>query len=330
MRGPITLILFVVYLTGVVFYSLGADVVQGLWEAFRPAEFPIMFAGGELAMVVFLVLAAVLAWMSIKIVPEYKRIVVFRLGRAIGEKGPGLVWLWPFIDRGVWVDLREIFLEIPEQTCITQDNASIAIDFLIYFKVVQPSTSVINVVNFAGATQGIAITTLRAVVGDISLDDVLAKREQINQTLRAKLDEVTVRWGGKVTSVEIREIKPPAEVEVAMTKQMAAERNRRAMVTEADGTRSKDIKVAEGEKQAAILKAEGDRQAAILRAEGYALALQKISEIARTIDPKTMNLQYLETLKTLGEGAATKFIFPAEFTNLLKPFIGYAAQGTKE
>jgi len=267
-------------------------------------------------------------WSSVKIVREYQRLVVFRLGRSIGRRGPGIVFLIPFVDRAVWVDLREAFLEIPSQTCITKDNAPINIDFLIYWKVIDPESSVIQVQDFAGAARGIATTTLRAVIGDIVLDDVLAKREQINQVLRAKLDEVTERWGVKVTTVEIREILPPKEVQEAMTRQMSAERTRRAVVTEADGKREAAIKVAEGEKQAAILRAEGDRQAAILRAEGFAIALDKIFSVARNVDGNTMTLQYLEALKALGSSPATKFIFPMEFTRLLEPLRDLAGKAT--
>ncbi len=187
---------------------------------------------------------------------------------------------------------------------------------------------------------GVATTTLRAVVGDIPLDDVLAKREQINQVLRTKLDEVTERWGGKVTSVEIREILPPKEVQEAMNKQMAAERSRRALVLEADGQKQANITVAEGEKQAAILKAEGsrqsailnaegNRQAAILNSEGYALALSKIFESAKNVDAKTMSLQYLEALKALGASPSTKFVIPTELTNLLAPFTGLVKSSTE-
>jgi regulator of protease activity HflC (stomatin/prohibitin superfamily) len=168
------------------------------------------------------------------------------------------------------------------------------------------------------------------VIGDISLDEVLAKRDQINQVLRAKLDEVTERWGVKVTTVEIREITPPKDVQEAMTRQMSAERSRRALVTEADGKKQAAITIAEGEKQAAILKAEGDRQAAILRAEGFSLALGKIFEVARTVDTNTMSLQYLEALKALGAGPATKFIFPMEFTKLLQPFVDGGRTGTPQ
>ncbi|MBI4611899.1 MAG: SPFH domain-containing protein [Candidatus Rokubacteria bacterium] len=266
-------------------------------------------------------------WVAIRIVAEYQRLVVFRLGRSIGQKGPGLVILIPIIDRAVRVDLREQFLEIAHQTCITKDNAPISIDFLIYSRVVDPVLSVLKVQDFVGASQGVATTTLRAIVGDIPLDDVLAKREQINQVLRTKLDEVTERWGVKVTTVEIREITPPREVQDAMNKQMAAERTRRAVVTEADGQREAAVKVAEGEKQAAILRAEGDRQAAILRAEGFSLALEKIYAVARGVDAKTMGLQYLDALKALGASPATKIIFPLELTQLLRPFVGGVEDG---
>jgi len=272
-----------------------------------------------------LIILVIIVWNGIKIVREYQRLVVFRRGRAIGPRGPGVIFLIPVTDKAVWVDLREVFLEIPAQTCITKDNAPISIDFLIYWKVVDPSLSVIQVGNFAGAAQGIATTGLRAVIGDIILDDVLAKRDQINQVLRTKLDEVTERWGVKVTTVEIREITPPKDVQEAMTRQMSAERSRRALVTEADGKKQAAITIAEGEKQAAILKAEGDRQAAILRAEGFSLALDKIFSIAKNVDGNTMSLQYLDALKTLGMSASTKFIFPMEFARFLQPFVSPAA-----
>ena len=267
---------------------------------------------GVVVVIVLLFLRA-----ALKVVPEYQRLMVFRLGRAIGTKGPGLVILIPIVDKGVWVDLREFYLEIPSQTAITKDNASINIDFIVFYKVVDPAMSVIQVQNFAGAAQSIAATTLRSVVGDMSLDDVLAKRDQINETLRAKLDEVTERWGVKVTNVEVREILPPPDVLDAMTRQMSAERTRRAVVTEAEGTREAAVTIAEGNKDAAILNAQGMRQAAILQAEGFALALQKIFETARGIDANTMSLQYLEALKQIGLSPSTKFVLPMELSNLL-------------
>ncbi len=268
---------------------------------------------------------------AIRIVQEYERLVVFRLGRCVGQRGPGLVFLVPFIDRGMKVDLREQVREIPHQTSITLDNAPIAIDFIWYYKVVDAMQSVLQVGNFETAAQGMATTTLRSVIGAIPLDDVLSQRDHINQTLRVKLDEVTERWGVKVTNVEIREIIPPREVQEAMNRQMTAERVRRAVVTESQGQKEAAVNVAEGEKQAAILQADGDKQANILRAEGdresqllraegYSAALERIYSIAQSIDQKTMTLQYFETLKTMGTSPATKFIFPMEFTSLLENF----------
>jgi regulator of protease activity HflC (stomatin/prohibitin superfamily) len=273
---------------------------------------------------ILVVLVVLLIPVAVKIVREYQRLVVFRLGRLLATKGPGLVILIPLVDRAVWVDLREFFLEIPRQDSITKDNAPISVDFIIFYRVLDPTMSVVQVQDFVGAAQGMATTTLRAVVGDIPLDDVLAKRDEINKVLRIKLDEVTSRWGVKVTNVEIREIIPPPSVQEAMTRQMSAERQRRAIVTEAEGQKQAAITVAEGNKQSAILNAEGDRQAAILRAEGFALALTTIYESARSVDAKTMSLQYLEALKRIGESPSTKFVIPMEFTNLLSGITGYA------
>jgi regulator of protease activity HflC (stomatin/prohibitin superfamily) len=253
----------------------------------------------------------------IRIIREYQRIVLFRLGRCVGTRGPGAVFLIPLVDRPTIVDMRELYLEIPHQTAITKDNAPISIDFIIFYRVIQAVDSVIKVQNFAGAAQNVAATTLRSVVGDMSLDDVLSKRDEMNALLAAKLDEITERWGVKVTNVEVREINPPANVQEAMTRQMSAERTRRAVVTEAEGTKQAAVTVAEGEKQAAILTAEGERQAAILRAEGFALALQKIFEVAHGVDQNTMRLQYLDALKTIGASDSTKLVVPLELGELL-------------
>ena len=179
--------------------------------------------------------------------------------------------------------------------------------------------------DFAGALQGVATTTLRAVIGDILLDDVLSKRDQINEVLRAKLDELTERWGGKVTTVEIREITPPRDVQDAMNRQLSAERTRRAVITESEGARQAAINVAEGQKQSEILKAEGERQAAILRAEGFSEALTRIFNAATGVDEKTMTLQYLEALKAIGASPSTKYVIPIEFTRLLEPIREYIA-----
>jgi len=274
---------------------------------------------GLILLLIGLAVLVVLVTSVVHIVREYERLVVFFLGRLQGARGPGLVLLLPFIQQAVKVDLRERFLEVPQQTCITKDNAPISIDFLVYSKVFEPETTVTAVTDFTGASQALAATTLRAVIGDILLDDVLAKREQINHTLRTKLDEVTERWGVKITSVEIREIIPPRDIQEAMNRQMTAERVRRAVITESEGTRQSTINVAEGDKQSAILRAEGERQAQVLRAEGFSNALKTIFGAAKGVDEKTMALQYLEALKALAAGSSTKWIVPMELSELTRP-----------
>jgi len=286
----------------------------------------LCLVGGIILLAIFLLASA------IRIVPEYMRLVVFRLGRCVGAKGPGIVILIPVVDRGISVDLREQVREVPHQTSITKDNAPISIDFLWYFKVLNPMDSVLQVGSFEAAALGMSTTTLRAVIGGIMLDEVLSEREHINNMLRTRLDEVTERWGVKVTNVEIREIIPPRDVQDAMNRQMSAERIRRAVVTESTGAREAAINVADGDKQSAILRAEGEkqsnilraegeRQAQMLRAEGFSNALDKIFTVAQTVDQKTMTLQYFEALKSIGAGASTKYIFPLEFTSMMTNFL---------
>jgi len=280
------------------------------------------------------VVAVIFLANAVRIVPEYQRLVVFRLGRVLPTpKGPGIVLLIPFVDVPKMVDLREQIREVPHQVSITKDNAPISIDFLWYYKVLDPGQSVLAVQNFELSAAGIAATTLRAVIGGIPLDDVLSEREHINTMLRTRLDEITERWGVKVTNVEIREIIPPKDVQEAMNRQMTAERIRRAVVTESTGTREAAINVAEGEKQSAILRAEGQKQSAILaaegerqaqalRAQGYADALTNIFNAAKAVDQNTMTLQYFEALKSIGNGASTKYIFPLEFTSMVEKIVG--------
>lgn len=280
------------------------------------------------AIVVFILVAL---YLSVRVVQQYERMVIFRLGQTGPTlvRGPGLRFLIPVIDKPLKVDIREKFIEVPSQTTITKDNAPINIDFLIFWYITDPLRSLVNVQNFAGALQGIATTTLRAVIGDILLDDVLSKRDQINEVLRAKLDEQTERWGGKVTTVEIREIIPPRDVQEAMNRMLSAERNRRAVITESEGTRQANINVAEGEKQAAILRSEGLRQAQILEAEGFSQALERIYGAAHNIDDKTMTLQYLEALKALGQSPSTKYVIPVELVELANRVSGFTERGLR-
>jgi len=272
----------------------------------------------------------------IKIVRQYERLAVFTLGKFSergGLKGPGLrILVWP-IQTSTTIDLREEVIDIPRQTNITSDNAPLDIDFLVFLRPIEHEAQkvVLEVVNYHQAVIGMATTILRAVVGEMTVDEVLSQRERINDELRVKLDEITGRWGIKVTQVEIKEIEPAADIQAAMNRQMAAERLRRAEVTEAEGKRQAAITVAEGEKQAEILRAEGqrqsdiltaegDQQAQILRAQGFSTALDQIYNVAQNVDTKTLSLQYFETLKEMGRGDSTKFIFPMEFTKLLGPF----------
>ena len=272
----------------------------------------------------------------IKVVRQYERLAVFTLGKFSatgGLKGPGLrILVWP-IQTTTMIDLREEVIDIPRQTNITSDNAPLDIDFLVFLRPIEHEAQkvVLEVINYHQAVIGMATTILRAVVGEMTVDEVLSQRERINDELRVKLDEITGRWGIKVTQVEIKEISPATDIQAAMNRQMAAERLRRAEVTEAEGTRQASITVAEGEKQAEILRAEGqrqseiltaegDQQASVLRAEGFSTALDRIYSVAQNIDTKTLSLQYFETLKEMGKGDSTKFIFPMEFTKLLGPF----------
>jgi regulator of protease activity HflC (stomatin/prohibitin superfamily) len=278
----------------------------------------------------------------IVIVKQYERLALFTLGKYSGLRPPGLqILFWP-LQQARKIDLREDVFDIPSQTVITKDNAPIAIDFLIYLRVIEQDAakSVLEVVGYKAAVVGIATTTLRAVIGKITLDEVLSQRDRINEELRSELDDVTERWGIKVTQVEIREVEPARDIQEAMNRQMSAERVRRAAVTEAEGIRQAAITVAEGEKQSAILRAEGarqseiltaegDQQAAVLRAEGFSLALDRIHQTAQNIDANTLSLQYFDTLKQLGASEATKFIFPMEFTKLLSPFLKMT-KGTEE
>ena len=272
----------------------------------------------------------------LKIVRQYERLAVFTLGKfneRTGVRGPGLqILIWPF-QTGERIDLREEVINIPRQTNITRDNAPIDIDFLVYLRPIESEAQkvVLEVGNYHQAVIGMATTILRAVIGEMNVDDVLSQRERINQELRIKLDDTTGRWGIRVSAVEIKEIEPAPEIQEAMNRQMSAERIRRADVTEAEGKRQASITIAEGDKQAEILRAEGnrqaeiltaegDQQAAVLRAEGFSTALDRIHQVASDVDTNTISLQYFETLKEMGKGSATKFVFPMEFTNLLGPF----------
>jgi len=274
-----------------------------------------------------------------RVVKQYERMVVLRWGRFMDVRGPGLRVVVPFMDQAYKVDLREQVDRVPTQKYITWDNVVVDMDFVIYYRVMsgdeEVRKAVMEIESYRVAVINLSFATLRAVIGATSLSDALSERERIRDQLQVRMDEVTGRWGVKVSQVEINEIDPPLGVKAAMEREKSAAAIKTAEITESEGSRQAAINRAEGEKQAAILRAEGarqseiltaegDQQAAILRADGFSTALDRINSVAQTADAKTMSLQYFETLKQLGGSPATKFIFPMEFTSMLQSFVNSA------
>ena len=269
------------------------------------------------------------------VVKQYERMVVLKWGVHDRTSHAGFRVVLPIVETGRIIDTRERVRRVPTQKYITSDNVVVDMDFVLYFRVLadEAEKAVLNVENVEAAVINAAVAGLRSVIGATSLASALAERERIRDTLQLQLDEETGRWGVKVTQVAINEIDPPPGVKAAMEREKSAEAIKTADITESEGQRQAQINRAEGERNSAILKAEGDRQAeilqaegdqqaAILRAEGFSSALDKIYQVASTVDVKTMSLQYFETLKSLGNSPATKFIFPMEFTSMLQPFLG--------
>ena len=270
------------------------------------------------------------------IIRQYERGVKFRLGRYVGTKGPGLALLIPIIDRIQKVDMREQVIDEPPQTAISKDNALVDIDFVVFLQVADAEAAVINIRSYEAAVRNLATTTLRAVIGEMEVEEVLSKRDSINQRLQLKISQETVRWGVEVKAVEIREVRPQRDIQEAMTRLLTADRTKRSEITESEGQRQSAINVAEGRKQASILeaegaressilRAEGDRQAAILQSEGFSIGLDRIFESARRVDSNTMGLQYLDMMKSLGEGASTKWIIPMDLASVANTLSGTLA-----
>ena len=272
---------------------------------------------------------------GIVVVKQYERLVILKWGRLESVAEPGFRFLIPVIYTGRLVDTREQVDRVPTQKYITKDNVVVDMDFVLYFKVVEGEAekSVLNVADHRAAVRALAVAELRSIIGNITLAEALAERERIQNELQISLDENTGRWGVKVQGVAVNEIDPPQGVKAAMEREKSAEAIKTADITESEGQRQSQINRAEGERQAAILEAEGERQAVILRAEGeqqaqllraqgFSSALDNINQVANTVDPKTMSLQYFETLKGLGDSPSTKWIFPMEFTSMLSGFLG--------
>ncbi|MGQ0464029.1 MAG: SPFH domain-containing protein [Sporichthyaceae bacterium] len=263
---------------------------------------------------------------SVRIVPQARAGIVERLGRYSRTLNAGLTLLVPFVDRlRPLIDLREQVVSFPPQPVITQDNLVVSIDTVIYFQVTDPKAATYEIADYIQGVEQLTVTTLRNVVGGLSLEDALTSRETINAALRGVLDEATGRWGLRVNRVELKSIDPPQSIQGAMEQQMRAERDKRAAVLQAEGWKQSQILTAEGERQAAITRAEGEAQAAILRAEGEAKAIKTVFEAIHAGDPdeKLLSYQYLQMLPQLAKGDANKmWIVPSDLGKALERLSG--------
>ena len=292
-----------------------------------------------IALLVLVVIAALVIMANgIRIVRPYEQAVYMRLGRFVRILDQGFNYVTPLISEVVKLDLRTVVLDVPRQEVITKDNSPTNVDAIIYIKVIDPSKAYFQVQNYRAATVYLAQTTLRSIIGDMELDEILSNREKINVHLRDVLDEATDKWGVKVEAVEIREVDPAPKVKQAMEEQTSAERMRRAAILQADGSKKAAILNAEGEKRARILQAEGLRQAKILEAEGERLAiilnsqgeaqkLRILSVGASTLDAKALTVLSRDTMKSIGNGASTKWILPFEVTKLMEGVSEYLGAG---
>ncbi len=286
---------------------------------------------GLIVIGVLALFALFIAAMTVKIIPQAKAGVVERLGRYQRTLDPGLAIVIPFIDRvKPLIDLREQVVSFRPQSVITKDNVTVNIDSVLYFTITDPRGVTYEVANPLQAIEQLTVTTLRNVIGGLTLEETLTSRDEINSQLRTVLDEATGRWGIRVNRVEVKAIDPPATIQEAMEKQMRAERDRRAAILTAEGSKQSQILNAEGEKQAAVLRAEGSKAAAILRAEGEAKAIDTVFRAIHDGNPDQglLSYQYLQMLPKLAQGEANKiFVIPSEFSQALGN-IGGAIAGT--
>lgn len=271
---------------------------------------------GVVAVVVLITIAQ-----TVRIVPQARAGVVERLGRYQRTLQPGLALIVPYVDRvKPLIDLREQVVSFPPQPVITEDNLVINIDTVTYFQVTDAKAASYEIADYIAAIEQLTVTTLRNVIGGMTLEDTLTSRDQISSALRAVLDEATGRWGIRVNRVELKAVDPPATIQEAMEKQMRAERDRRAAILTAEGVKQSHILTAEGEKQSAILRAEGERESSILEAEGEAKAIETVFEAIHRgdADSKLLAYQYLQKLPEIADGEASKvWIIPSEFTEAL-------------
>ena len=265
----------------------------------------------------FLLLVVVTLWQSFAIVDAYEKeaLTVFGEYRKLLE--PGINLIPPFVSRTHAFDMRTQTLDVPRQEAITRDNSPVTADAVVYIKVMDAKKAFLEVDDYKRAVSNLAQTTLRAVIGDMELDDTLNKRQDINARIRKELDEPTDEWGVRVESVEVREVNPSKDVQQAMEQQTSAERRRRAMILEAQGERRSAVEEAEGEKQSNIIRAQGEKQSQILEAQGDAISTVLRAKSAESMGERAIIERGMESLETIGEGESTTFVLPQELTSLL-------------
>ena len=308
--------------------------------------FSIPYPNGEImedwfyGLVIVLAAALISVVMSgVKIVQPYEQGVYMRLGKFIRVLNQGLNFVTPLINTVVKLDLRTQVLDVPRQEVITKDNSPVSVDAIVYIKVTDPRKAFFEIVDYRFATMNLAQTTLRSIVGEMELDEILSNREKINTQLRDILDENTDKWGVKVESVEIREVDPARKVKDSMEEQTSAERKRRAAILQADGLRRAAIAEAEGKKKSRILEAEGLQQSMVLEAEGKKIALilesqgeaqrlRIMSVGAAALDSKALSVLSMETLKSVGQGESSKIFFPMEVTRLMEGISEYVGSAS--
>jgi regulator of protease activity HflC (stomatin/prohibitin superfamily) len=288
---------------------------------------------GLIVVLVFAVVVLFVLARTIRIVPQARAGIVERLGRYNRTLDAGLAIIVPFVDRlRPLIDLREQVVSFPPQPVITEDNLVVNIDTVIYFTVTDPKSATYEIADYIAAIEQLTVTTLRNVIGGLTLEDTLTSRDQINAELRAVLDEATGKWGIRVNRVELKAVDPPGSIQEAMEKQMRAERDKRAAILQAEGYKQSQILAAEGEKQSAILKAEGARESQILTAEGQSKAIETVFDAIHRgdADPKLLAYQYLQVLPQIAQGESNKvWIIPSEVTQALSQLSERLGDGQK-
>ena len=283
---------------------------------------PLQLGGIILPIValLLLVIAAVAVYQAVEIVNAYEKraLTVFGEYRRLLE--PGINFIPPFVARTYTFDMRTQTLDVPRQEAITRDNSPVTADAVVYIKVMDARKAFLEVEDYKRAVSNLAQTTLRAVLGDMELDDTLNKRQEINAHIRRELDEPTDEWGIRVESVEVREVNPSQDVQQAMEQQTSAERKRRAMILEAQGERRSAIETAEGDKQSNIIRAQGEKQSQILEAQGDAISTVLRAKSAESMGERAVIERGMETLEEIGQGESTTFVLPQELTSLLSRY----------